>query len=58
MFSLQGRRALVTGASGLLGARFARVLHGEGEEVVLAARRVEECAALDEKLGGGARNTW
>lgn len=51
IFSLAGRRALVTGASGLLGAHFARVLHAAGAEVVLAARRVEACAALAAELG-------
>jgi NAD(P)-dependent dehydrogenase (short-subunit alcohol dehydrogenase family) len=55
LFSLAGQRALVTGASGLLGAHFARVLHGAGAEVVLAARRVAACAALVEELGTGAR---
>lgn len=51
MFSLQGKRALVTGASGLLGVHFARVLRGAGAEVVLAARRPDACAALAEELG-------
>ena len=37
LFSLAGRRALVTGASGVLGAHFARVLHGAGAAVALAA---------------------
>ena len=51
MFSLEGRQALITGASGLLGTHFARVLHGAGASVVLAARRVEACAALASELG-------
>ena len=55
MFSLQGRTAFITGASGLLGAHFARVLHGAGAHVVLAARRLEACAALAAELGEGAR---
>jgi NAD(P)-dependent dehydrogenase (short-subunit alcohol dehydrogenase family) len=54
MFSLQGRKALITGASGLLGAHFARVLHSAGAQVVLAARRLEACEALAGELGGQA----
>ncbi|WP_439580165.1 SDR family NAD(P)-dependent oxidoreductase [Elioraea sp.] len=53
-FSLRGRIALVTGASGVLGAHFARVLHGAGAHVVLAARRPDACAALANELGVGA----
>ncbi len=51
MFSRAGKRARVTGASGLLGAHFARVLNGAGAEVVLAARRPDSCAALAGELG-------
>ncbi len=54
LFSLEGSRAFVTGASGQLGAHFARVLHAAGAEVVLAARRVETIAALAAELGAGA----
>ncbi|UPY39104.1 SDR family oxidoreductase [Sediminicoccus sp. KRV36] len=55
MFSLRGRKALITGASGLLGAHFARLLHSAGAEVVLAARRVEACAQLAAELGKEAQ---
>lgn len=54
LFSLEGCRALVTGASGVLGGHFARVLHGAGASVALAARRVDATAALAEELGGRA----
>jgi NAD(P)-dependent dehydrogenase (short-subunit alcohol dehydrogenase family) len=54
IFSLQGSVALVTGASGALGAHFARTLHASGAEVVLAARRTEALAALAEELGDRA----
>jgi NAD(P)-dependent dehydrogenase (short-subunit alcohol dehydrogenase family) len=54
IFGLEGSVALVTGASGALGAHFARVLHGAGARVVLAARRVEALEALAGELGAGA----
>lgn len=49
IFSLEGRVALVTGASGVLGAHFARVLHGAGAAVALAARQPE---AVEEAVAG------
>jgi NAD(P)-dependent dehydrogenase (short-subunit alcohol dehydrogenase family) len=45
-FRLDGKVAIVTGASAGLGARFARVLDAAGARVVLAARRVERLEAL------------
>lgn len=42
---LAGKVALVTGASGSLGWRFAQVLAGAGATIVLAARRTERLAA-------------
>jgi NAD(P)-dependent dehydrogenase (short-subunit alcohol dehydrogenase family) len=55
MFSLRGRKAFITGASGLLGAHFARVLHAAGAHVVLAARRIESCQQLAHELGREAQ---
>ena len=54
LFGLDGSTAMVTGASGALGAHFARVLHAAGARVVLAARRVEALEALAAELGEGA----
>jgi NAD(P)-dependent dehydrogenase (short-subunit alcohol dehydrogenase family) len=54
LFSLAGRTALVTGASGTLGGHFARVLHGAGARVALAARRTDAVARLAAELGEGA----
>lgn len=48
--SLDGRSALVTGASGGLGAFFAEKLAAAGARVALAARREEACAALAERI--------
>ncbi|MEL6374236.1 MAG: SDR family NAD(P)-dependent oxidoreductase [Pseudomonadota bacterium] len=51
-FSLEGRTALVTGASSGLGAHFARTLAAAGANVVLAARRRERIEALARDLQG------
>ncbi|WP_375757619.1 SDR family NAD(P)-dependent oxidoreductase [Corallococcus exercitus] len=48
--SLEGRRALITGASGGLGLHFAQVLARAGAEVVLAARRADKLAVEVERL--------
>ena len=40
-FLVDGKIAIVTGASSGLGARFARVLHAAGATVVLTARRLD-----------------
>jgi len=49
---LDGRVALVTGASAGLGARFARVLHQAGAEVLATARRTDLLDALARECGG------
>lgn len=50
-FSLEGRIALVTGASGGLGGQFARTLAEAGAIVGLAARRVDRLHDLAEAIG-------
>jgi len=52
-FRLDGRVAIVTGASSGLGARFVRVLHSAGATVFAAARRVDRLDALAAELGDG-----
>lgn len=55
MGQLDGKIALVTGASSGLGAHFARVLAREGAQVVLAARRIESLNRLADEIGPQAR---
>ena len=54
MFDLSGKSALVTGASGGIGAAIARALHGAGAAVGLSGTRVEPLEALATELGGRA----
>jgi 3-oxoacyl-[acyl-carrier protein] reductase len=51
MFKLDGRVALVTGASGGIGAGIARTLHAQGGIVVLSGTRREALDALAAELG-------
>jgi 3-oxoacyl-[acyl-carrier protein] reductase len=51
MFSLHGRSALVTGASGGIGAAIARALHGQGATVALSGTRRDALDALAAELG-------
>jgi NAD(P)-dependent dehydrogenase (short-subunit alcohol dehydrogenase family) len=50
--SLQGQVAVVTGASGGLGAHFARVLAAEGASVALTARRLDKVETIAAELNG------
>lgn len=54
MFDLTGKTALVTGASGGIGADIARVLHSAGATVGLSGTRVEPLEALAKDLGDRA----
>jgi 3-oxoacyl-[acyl-carrier protein] reductase len=54
MFDLTGKTALVTGASGGIGAEIARALHAAGATVGLSGTRVEPLEALAADLGGRA----
>ncbi|HZH26284.1 MAG TPA: 3-oxoacyl-[acyl-carrier-protein] reductase [Azospirillaceae bacterium] len=52
MFDLTGKTALVTGASGGIGAAIARSLHDQGATVALSGTRVAALEALAAELGG------
>jgi 3-oxoacyl-[acyl-carrier protein] reductase len=51
MFDLTGKTALITGASGGIGAEIARALHGAGATVGLSGTREAPLAALADELG-------
>ena len=51
MFDLSGNIALITGASGGIGAAIARALHASGATVVLHGTRAERLAELAGELG-------
>lgn len=51
MFSLTGKPALVTGASGGIGAAIARALHAQGAVVALSGTRRDALEALAAELG-------
>ncbi|WP_226662295.1 SDR family NAD(P)-dependent oxidoreductase [Microbulbifer aggregans] len=50
LFSLEGKTALVSGASSGLGAYFAEVLAQAGARVIVAARRTDKLEILAEKI--------
>jgi len=51
MFSLKGKTALVTGATGGIGGAIARVLHAQGATVTISGTRQEKLDALATELG-------
>lgn len=52
LFTLEGRTAVVTGASSGLGVTFAKALAANGANVVVAARRADRLAQVAADLGG------
>ncbi|EFH13270.1 3-oxoacyl-[acyl-carrier-protein] reductase [Pseudoroseomonas cervicalis] len=54
MFRLDGKVALVTGATGGIGAAIARTLHRQGAKVALSGTRESVLAELAAELGEGA----
>ncbi|SDD70098.1 MULTISPECIES: 3-oxoacyl-[acyl-carrier-protein] reductase [Kordiimonas] len=51
MFNLEGKKALVTGATGGIGASIAKTLHAAGAEVAISGTRAEKLEELKAELG-------
>ena len=51
MFELEGKCALITGASGGIGGSIARALYGQGAKVALSGTRIDPLKALADDLG-------
>lgn len=51
MFSLEGKTALVTGATGGIGGAIARAFHAQGATVAISGRQVDKLEALKLELG-------
>jgi 3-oxoacyl-[acyl-carrier protein] reductase len=51
MFKLQGKKAIVTGATGGLGAQIARTLHAQGAALVISGTKKDKLDALAKELG-------
>lgn len=51
MFTLKGKKALITGATGGLGAQIARALHQQGAHIVISGTRKEKLDELAKELG-------
>ena len=52
IFSLSGKRILLTGASSGLGREFAPILANAGAHVILAARSVDKMESIKEEIAG------
>ena len=51
MFNLTGKTALITGASGGIGAAIAKALHAAGATIAISGTRVEKLEELKAQIG-------
>ena len=52
LFNLEGKTALVTGASSGLGRHFAKTLSAAGANLVICARRMQNLEELKDEIDG------
>ena len=52
MFSLNGKKALITGATGGIGGSIAKTLHAAGAQLAISGSRIEKLEAFAAELGG------
>ena len=50
MFKLDGKKALVTGATGGIGSEIAKILHAQGAEIVISGTREENLNNLIKEI--------
>ena len=55
MFDINGKKALITGASGGIGGAIAKMLNEAGAEVAISGTRLESLEALSDTLGGNTQ---
>ena len=51
MFNLEGKKALITGATGGIGGAIAKALHAQGAHIAISGRNEEKLKALATELG-------
>jgi 3-oxoacyl-[acyl-carrier protein] reductase len=54
MFSLNGKKALITGATGGIGGAITKAFHGAGAQLAISGSRQEKLEAIAQQLGGNA----